>query len=57
MEKFSAIYSRENGKGMMFDVDNDDTDDYVKNTEYLSKKARQDTKSENWQKFHLKLVD
>lgn len=57
MEAISAIYTRENGKGMMFDVDHDldDTDEPVSETKKTSSKKTKEAKSSK--KSHLKLVD
>lgn len=50
MEAVSAIYARENGKGMMFDVENDAMDDG-------GETAAGDSDKPNKGKSHLKLVD
>lgn len=49
MEAVSAIYARENGKGMMFDVENDALD--------ADASSSDDSEKPNKGKSHLKLVD
>jgi len=53
MESISAIYARENGKGMMFDVEHEASDENDIPSEADSKKD----KAEKVKKPHLKLVD
>ena len=52
MEAVSAIYARENGKGMMFDVEQQD----IEGTED-STRPTQEKKPQKSNKSHLKLVD
>ena len=52
----SAIYSRENGKGMMFDVDDANTDAETTVAEETTKPALAEEPKAN-SKSHLKLVD
>ncbi len=51
MEAVSAIYARENGKGMMFDVENDALD------EGNDSSVGEDSNKSSKGKSHLKLVD
>lgn len=60
MEAVSAIYARENGKGMMFDVEQEDFDDSeepVNETKKVSRKQTSEPKVKASKKSHLKLVD
>ncbi len=54
MESVSAIYARENGKGMMFDVEHDEAtnEQQEQDAEDMSQE-----KTSNLKKSHLKLVD
>lgn len=53
MESISAIYARENGKGMMFDVEHDELDE-----KEVSSAASEELKEPaESKKPHLKLVD
>lgn len=51
MESISAIYARENGKGMMFDIEHDDHPNNEVDTNNTQKDKTTNKKS------HLKLVD
>lgn len=61
MEAITAIYARENGKGMMFDVEHEDLiddDETVENeAKNNNKKGPTGTKPKSNKKSHLKLVD
>lgn len=63
MEAVSAIYARENGKGMMFDVDHEDCDNSespaIENqkSETHNSHKRKPTKAKSNKRPHLKLVD
>ncbi len=62
MEAVSAIYARENGKGMMFDVEHEDFDDSegpepVNETKKVSVQKTNEPKAKISKKSHLKLVD
>lgn len=69
MEAVSAIYARENGKGMMFDVEHEDFNDNEnaanskqessskKTSSSKSKSATTNSKNKASKKSHLKLVD
>ena len=60
MEAVSAIYARENGKGMMFDVEHEDFDDSeepVNETKKVSSEKAKEPKVKASKKSHLKLVD
>jgi stringent starvation protein B len=52
MEAVSAIYARENGKGMMFDVEQQDIEEAENTT-----RPAQEMKPKKSNKSHLKLVD
>jgi stringent starvation protein B len=52
MEAVSAIYARENGKGMMFDVEQQDVEEAENTT-----RPAQEKKPKKSNKSHLKLVD
>ncbi|VAW47079.1 hypothetical protein MNBD_GAMMA02-844 [hydrothermal vent metagenome] len=62
MEAVSAIYARENGKGMMFDVEHEDFDDSeepepVNETKKINSEKTNQPKAKTSKKSHLKLVD
>ena len=60
MEAVSAIYARENGKGMMFDVEHEDfnkKENPVNETQQESNKKSKQPKEKSSRKSHLKLVD
>ena len=61
MEAVSAVYARENGKGMMFDVEHEDSarnGKLVEESQKASdKRANNDSKNKPSQNSHLKLVD
>ena len=60
MEAVSAIYARENGKGMMFDVDHEDYDNSenpANESEKTSNTNSKPTKAKSNKRPHLKLVD
>ncbi len=54
MESVSAIYARENGKGMMFDVEYDEATD---GQDEVSSEDKDQEKTNINKKSHLKLVD
>ncbi|TDR20436.1 ClpXP protease specificity-enhancing factor [Marinicella litoralis] len=54
MESISAIYARENGKGMMFDVEHEDLDE---DETAEASKEHDETADSKIKKPHLKLVD
>ncbi|MGJ8663019.1 MAG: ClpXP protease specificity-enhancing factor [Marinicella sp.] len=56
MEAISAIYSRENGKGMMFDVEHDMEDSDVSDDHSETEQVKQPNEKKS-KKSHLKLVD
>lgn len=55
MEAISAIYARENGKGMMFDVEPQEAEDYPDEADQDVDKAKKSGSPKA--KGHLKLVD
>jgi len=55
MEAISAIYARENGKGMMFDVEPQEAEDHADETSQNAEKPKKSGSSKA--KGHLKLVD
>ena len=54
MEAITAIYARENGKGMMFDVEHEDLDE---DETAEASKEHDETADSKIKKPHLKLVD
>lgn len=59
MEAVTAIYARENGKGMMFDVEADEGvgDDSETASDPNDSQSTEKPKTKNPKKSHLKLVD
>jgi stringent starvation protein B len=57
MEAVSAIYARENGKGMMFEVEDEREDEEDQNKIPDSKNESESTEKHKSKPSHLKLVD